>query len=184
MSNRFRKTTNPELLHVATLGKTVGLKGELKLHLQTDFPEQFKTGSRFSLENGKEIVLVKYNSERGLVQIEGINTPEDAKALTNARLFTTKEATREMCNLTDGEFFWFDVIGLKVIENGMELGVVEEIERIGSQDYLLVKTAESLTAKGYVQNFLIPYIDHFIIQTDTDSRLITVNGGLDLLEAS
>lgn len=184
MSNRFRKTTNPDLLQVATLGKTVGLKGEMKLHLQTDFPEQFKVGSRFSLENGKEIVILKYNAERELVSIEGINNPEDARALTNAQLFTTKEATREMCNLDEGEYFWFDVIGLKVIENEIHLGTVQAIERIGAQDYLLIKTQEDWTKKGLPQTFLIPYIDHFVIETDTKNHIIRVQGGMDILEAS
>lgn len=184
MSNRFRKTINPELLHVATLGRTVGLKGEMKLHLQTDFPEQFKSGSRFSLENGKEIVILRYNPERELVSIEGISTPEDAKILTNARLFTTKEATRQMCNLSDGEFFWFDVIGLQVMENDTLLGTVQEIERIGVQDYLLIKTDDELVNKGMAVTFLIPYIDHFIVETDTENHLIMVRGGMDLLEAS
>ena len=34
-------------LLVATIGKVVGLEGDLKLHLETDFIEQFSKGENF-----------------------------------------------------------------------------------------------------------------------------------------
>ncbi len=184
MSNRFRNSAPADLLHVATLGRTVGLRGDIKLNLFTDFPEQFIPNSTFILENGSEITLLSYNPERELVRLKGIDTPEAAKALTNAKLFTTFEATRERCNLGEGEFFWFDLLGANVVENGTVLGKVQEIERIGAQDYLLVATDGALVSKGMAATFLIPYIDHFIKSSDLATKVITVEGGLDLLEAS
>jgi len=184
MSNRFRNSLPADWLHVATLGRTVGLKGDMKLNLFTDFPEQFVPNATFMLENGTEVVLQSYHPERGLVRLKGIDSPESAKALTNAKLFTTYEATRERCNLGEGEFFWFDLIGLEVHEGDLTLGKVREIERIGVQDYLLVTTDEKLVSKGLSETFLIPYIDHFVIQCDAENKTIHVQGGLDLLEAS
>lgn len=184
MSNRFRNTVNPDLLHVATIGRTVGLKGDLNLNLHTDFPEQFKKGSTFELENGSTITLSSYNSERSLVRIVGYDSPESAKTLTNAKLFTTKEATRERCKLGAGEYFWFDLPGLSVDENGVVLGTLIEVERIGAQDYLLVKTDEALVKKGSAETFLIPYIDHFVQSIELETKTIRVSGGIDLLEAS
>ncbi|MDD5717066.1 MAG: ribosome maturation factor RimM [Sulfuricurvum sp.] len=184
MSNRFRNSSPENLLHVATLGRVVGLKGDMKLNLFTDFPEQFKANASFILENGNEIVLDTYNPERELVHLKGINSPESAKPLTNAKLFTTFEATRERCNLSEGEFFWFDLIGSDVVEEGSVLGKVQEIERIGPLDYLLVTTDPMLVSKGLPSTFLIPYIDRFVIASDVGTKMITVKGGLDLLEAS
>ncbi len=184
MSNRFRNQLSPDLLHVATLGRTVGLKGDMKLNLFTDFPEQFLAGSTFTLEDGSTLTLDEYNADRGTVRLKGITTPEAAKALTNAKLFTTKEATRERCGLEDGEYFWFDMIGLSVVEEGKPLGTVREIERIGAQDYLLVATERSLIDQGFSETFLIPYIDHYVIESDLDAKTIRVQGGFDLLEAS
>ncbi len=184
MSNRYRNTIPADWLHVATLGRTVGLKGDMKLNLSTDFPEQFVAGATFMLENGTVVTLQSYNPERDLVRLKGIETPEAARALTNARLFTTYEATRERCDLEEGEHFWFDMIGLSVQEEGTVLGIVREIERIGAQDYLLVATDEALVSRGLPATFLIPYIDHFIQQCDMGSKVIFVKGGRDLLEAS
>lgn len=184
MSNRFRNTLSSDWLHVATLGRTVGLKGDMKLNLHTDFPEQFSAGSTFTLENGTVVTFVSYSPEREIVRLKGYTTPEAAKALTNAKLFTTKEATRERCGLEEGEFFWFDLIGLSVAEGEMKLGSVQEIERIGAQDYLLVATDPALVARGLPATFLIPYIDHYVIECDTETKTVRVRGGLDILEAS
>lgn len=184
MSNRFRNSPPENLLHVASLGRVVGLKGDMKLNLFTDFPEQFKPNASFTLENGKEVIVSSYNSDRELVHLKGIDSPEAAKILTNSKLFTTFEATRERCNLGKEEFFWFDLIGSSVVEGDMLLGKVQEIERIGPLDYLLVSTDAALIAKELPATFLIPYIDRFILKSDMTSKVITVEGGLDLLEAS
>ncbi|MDD2265344.1 ribosome maturation factor RimM [Sulfuricurvum sp.] len=184
MSNRFRNSPPQDLLHVATLGRVVGLKGDMRLNLSTDFPEQFSANTTFLLENGKEVTLTSYNPDRELVHLKGIDTPEAAKALTNAKLFTTFEATRERCNLKEGEFFWFDLLGCRVVEDESVLGKVQEIERIGPLDYLLVATDPSFVSKGLPNTFLIPYIDRFVLNADAAAKVITVEGGLDLLEAS
>jgi 16S rRNA processing protein RimM len=184
MSNRFRNPPATDLLHVATLGRIVGLKGDMKLNLHTDFPEQFVKNATFTTDKGGEVKIQNYNPDRELVKLVGYDTPEAAKALTNTQLFTTSETTRERCNLSEGEFFWFDLIGLDVMEGDLSLGKVQEIERIGPLDYLLVTTAPALVAKGLAATFLIPYIDHFINNSDTESKVIHVTGGLDLLEAS
>ncbi|OHD83728.1 MAG: 16S rRNA processing protein RimM, partial [Sulfuricurvum sp. RIFCSPHIGHO2_12_FULL_44_8] len=151
----------------------------MKLNLSTDFPEQFSANASFILENGKEITLSSYNPDRELVHLKGIDSPEAAKALTNTKLFTTFEATRERCNLREGEFFWFDLLGSTVMEGEIVLGSVQEIERIGPLDYLLVTTDASFVSKGLPATFLIPYIDHFVLNADATAKIITVEGGLD-----
>ena len=181
MSNRSEKEP---LLHVATLGRTVGLKGDMKFHDKSDFPEQFVDGAEFILDKGRSVRLSHVNMERGTVRIEGCDTLEEAKRYTNAKLYTTYEATRKQCELEEGQFFWFDIVGCEVVEAGRELGRVKEIERIGAVDYLSVKTDEVLVAQGEAKNFLIPYQPPFIVGTDIDRKVIEVEGGLDLLRAS
>lgn len=184
MSNRFRNPQNPDLLHVATLGRTIGLKGDMNFNLHTDFPEQFAKGSTFELDSGITITLQSYNPDRDLVHIVGYDSPETAKTLTNSKLFTTQELTRERCRLEKNEFFWFDFPGLAVVDGETLLGWVVEIERIGAQDYLSVKTHDSLVQKGLPETFLIPYVDHYVASVDMETKKVVVSGGLDLLEAS
>ena len=180
MSKQFKE----QLLHIATIGKTVGIKGDMKFHIKCDFPEQFHNGAIFFTNLKKNITLDDVNLERGLVKISGVHTVEDAKKFTNAKLFTTREETRKNCHLDEGEFFWFDLEDCEVFEDGKLLGVVNEVERITINNYLNVKTSDELVASGFAKSFLIPFHEPFRVSVDIDKKIITVSGGMDILEAS
>ncbi len=177
------KTEKATRFQVAKLGKAVGIHGEMKFHLKTDFPEQFTPGLCFNTKRG-ELVIESYNPERDLIKFKGYNTAEDAKKLTNLDLFVTEEQTRESIKLDEGQHFWFDIVDSKVYEGDLLLGKVLEVERLGVTDYLKLATDESLVAKKMPNSFLIPYLDHFVLEVDTASKLIKVQGGFDILEAS
>jgi 16S rRNA processing protein RimM len=75
MSKQFKE----QLLHIATIGKTVGIKGDMKFHDKSDFPEQFFDGATFFTNLKQEITLEDVDLEKGLVKIKGITNPQDAK---------------------------------------------------------------------------------------------------------
>jgi len=168
---------------VAQFGRAVGLKGELKLNLHTDFPEQFKKGRVLNTQRGL-LEIQSYNSKRGLVKIVGIDTPEDAKKLTNAKIYSSEEETREYCTLSKGQYFWFDLIGCKILEDKENLGVVKDIVRMPTSDYFEIDTSKELQDNGFAKSFLLPYIPNFILAVDIDSKTIQVIGAKDILEAS
>ena len=170
-------------VEVAKLGRSVGLKGEMRLHLLSDFPEQFKKGAKFKIED-RELIVEYYNPKRGVIKFLGINTPEEAKKLTNKIITSTIEDTRKSCELKDGEYFWFDIIGCELMEDGKRLGVVTDIQRYPSSDYLLVKTDEELVKQKKAKTFLVPYIDKFIKDVNIDDKVIEVKEAIDILEAS
>ena len=178
------KQYNEQLLHIATIGKTVGIYGDMKFHDKSDFPEQFFDGATFFTNLKKDITLNDVNLERGIVKINGITTIEDAKKFTNAKLFTTREETRKNCHLDDGEYFWFDLEDCEVFEDGKLLGKVEDVERIGITTYLNMNTSDSLIEAGHSKKFLIPFIKPFHLNTNIDTKVITVSGAMDILEAS
>ncbi|WP_415396679.1 ribosome maturation factor RimM [Sulfurimonas sp. CS5] len=180
MSNQSKE----QRLHIATIGKTVGIKGDMKFHIHSDFPEQFQKNSTFSTNKNNTITLDDVNHERGLIKIAGINSIEDAKKFTNVKLYTTREETRKNCHLKEGEFFWFDIEDCEVYEDGKLLGVVNEVERITISNYLNVQTNDELVKIGFAKSFLIPFHKPFILNTDIDKKIITVSGAMDILEAS
>jgi 16S rRNA processing protein RimM len=180
MSKQYKEP----LLHIATIGKTVGIHGDMKFHIKCDFPEQFVDGASFFTNLKKDITLRDVNLDRGLIKIDGIHTIEDAKKFTNAKLFTTREETRKNCHLDEGEYFWFDLEDCEVYEDGKLLGVVNEVERIAITNYLNVKTDESLVQTGSAKMFLIPFQDPFKVSVDIEKKVIIVNGAMDILEAS
>ena len=173
-----------DLLHIATIGKTVGIKGDMKLHLYTDFPEQFKNNSSFFINPHERLTLANVNIDKGLIKIDGIFTPEDAKKFTNKKLYATMEETRKNCHLKKGEFFWFDLVGCKIIENDVLLGEVSDIDRINALNYLKIDTDEKLIKKGSAKTFLLPHNEPFTIDTNIENKTITTSGAMDILEAS
>ena len=180
MSKQFKE----QLLHIATIGKTVGIHGDMKFHVKCDFPEQFVDGATFFTNLKKDVTLDDVNLDRGIIKIKGIHTIEDAKKFTNAKLFTTRDETRKNCHLEEGEFFWFDIDDCEVFEDGKLLGVVNEVERIAITNYLSVKTDEKLVEAGKAKLFLIPFEEPFKVSVDIEKKIIIVNGGMDILEAS
>ena len=178
------KQYKEQLLHIATLGKTVGIKGDMKFHDKSDFPEQFKSGATFFTNLKKEITFDEVNLEKGLIRLKGVHTIEDAKRYTNAKLFTTREETRKNCHLEKGEHFWFDIEDCEVYEDGKLLGVVHEVERITISNYLNVTTSDELVEAGNAKKFFIPYFKPFVLSTDIEKKIITVSGAMDILEAS
>lgn len=173
------------LLHVATLGRSVGLKGDMKLHSTTDFSHQFKKNAIFLIDKDISVTLDSVDLKKGTVRITGYDTPEACKKLVNKKLFVTVKESREACALKENEFFWFDIIGCFVYESDVLLGKVHDIERIGSTDYLHIATDDILiNEEGAAKFFLVPYIDQFVLDAKPAEKKIWLQGAKDILEAS
>ncbi|HEG2580826.1 TPA: 16S rRNA processing protein RimM [Campylobacter lari] len=171
-----------DLIQVAKLGKSVGLKGYVKLHNLSDFYEQFKIGVKFFDINQKIYTIKAFDKTRSLVLFEGFESVETAKTLTNITLFQTIEATKETCKLKKDEYFYFDIIGCDVFENEQKLGVVEDILENGVGYLFCIKCDEKLQTK--VKNFYIPYVDKYIQKVDVENKKIFTQSALDILENS
>ncbi len=59
-----------EKFFIAQVGKTHGLRGDLKLHLHTDFPEQFKVGHDFDSSIGR-LEISRVNLKKGTIAFRG-----------------------------------------------------------------------------------------------------------------
>ena len=172
-----------ERIPVARIGKTVGLRGDLRLNLMTDFPEQFKKGAVFMSDRG-DLTVSAYNPDRGTVRFEGYDDVDAAKPLTNAYLYTTKEAGEKACHLGENEYFWYQIIGLEVFDGDKRLGRVKEIERLAGTDYLVVDTDAALVENGAAKSFLIPYIDRYVDRVDLETGRLFTKGAEAILDAS
>ena len=168
---------------VAQIGKTNGLYGDLKLHLHTDFPEQFKIGYSFETSSGM-LEISRINLKRGLIAFKGYDGIDYAKKLTNTRIYASLEETKERCELKKGEYFWFEIEGCSVIESGEVLGQVTEIQRMADVNYLFIETDSKLVEQGLAKSFLIPYIERYVINADIETKSITTVDAKELLEAS
>ena len=158
---------NDTLVLVAKLGRTVGVQGFVKLHNLSDFPEQFKCGASFFDKNLRVLKIKARNAQS--VLFEGFESLESAKTLVNLELFQSVEKSRTSCKLNEGEFFYFDIIGLEVFENGLLLGIVKDILPAGN-DLLLIKSDESLVKKGFASEFYLPYVDFYVKSVELGAK--------------
>lgn len=171
-------------IYVAKLGRTVGLNGQQKLIIDSDFPEQFKKNTKFITDKKQELTIETFNSKNNTVKFIGIDSIDDAKKLTNRELFASKEDTKKQCELNEKQYFWFDINNCKIIENGEILGIVKDIQRMPLGDYLEIKTSKELQEKKYSNIFLLPYIDEYIIKVNIEEKIIYVKKAKEILEAS
>ena len=168
---------------IAQIGRTIGLWGDLKFHLHTDFPEQFKVGKTYKSNRG-DLTIADINFTRGIIRFTGYESIDSAKKLTNTKLYANEAQTKENCDLKEGQHFWFDMIGCVVKQDDEVLGVIEDIQRMADTDYLAIKTADILVEAGMSKTFLIPYIDRYVIKADTDAKEVYTKDAKDILEAS
>ena len=172
-----------EQFFIAQVGRTVGLWGDLKFHLHTDFPEQFKVGTTYKSNRG-DLTISDINFKRGTVRFTGYESIDSAKKLTNTKLFANEIQTKENCDLKEGQHFWFDIIGCTVKQDNEILGVVEDIQRMADTDYLSVKTENTLVESGLSKYFLLPYIERYVLKADTEEKIVYTKDAKDILEAS
>jgi 16S rRNA processing protein RimM len=168
-------------IDVAKLGRSVGLNGELKIYILTDFPEQFTDGATFYVSDDK-LSIESYNANANTVKFKGINDVSSAKRLTNRVLSVSIEETRKHCILKKDEFFWFDIIGLDIIEDNTKLGRVKNILEYPPTHYLEISTDKHLLDKNVPKLFLFPYVkDRYIINVDLENNLINTKDVKELM---
>ena len=63
---------------IAQIGRTVGLWGDLKFHIHTDFPEQFKIGKTYNTDRG-DLTIADINAKRGTIRFQGYESVDTAK---------------------------------------------------------------------------------------------------------
>jgi 16S rRNA processing protein RimM len=173
----------PKRFFIAQLGKTHGLHGDLKLHIHTDFPEQFKAGYTFQSSSGL-LEIHEVNLKRGIISFKGYSGVDYAKKLTNTKIYASLEETRERCALKENEHFWFELEGCEVVEDGLLLGRVAEMQRLADVDYMFIETSQDLVEKGFSKTFLIPNIELYVLKKDIESKTIFTKDAKEILEAS
>lgn len=159
-----------DLIKVGILGKVVGLKGFIKIHNFSDFPEQFKKNASFFLKDGKELIIKEFNNKRFLAIFNGYEDIESAKDLTNKEIYQSIENTRKFCKLKENEFFYFDIIGLEIFEDNKLLGRVVDILDVGISSLLKIQTDKN--QKDLNKEFFIPYPHSTILKISLEDKKI------------
>jgi len=158
----------PVFLAVGKLGRPHGVRGEIFLHILTDFPDRLKDGITVFLgldHKPIEILSHRWHVNALLLSFADYNTPEAVATLTNQYVFVKAE---DRPPLPDGEYYHHQIIGLKVVdEQGQILGTLTQILETGANDVYVV-----LPPQG--AEILLPAIEDVILRVDLDLGQIVV----------
>ena len=131
---------------VGRLGRTRGVRGEIYVIPDTDFPKRFLNMRELHLKtrDGWEKVTVdsaRMVSGQPVLKLEGIETPEDAARFTNREIGVPED---EIAKLPEGSFWIHDLIGCQVIDNstGSVIGEITAVETYPANDVYMIRTPE------------------------------------------
>ena len=157
--------------------KPHGLKGELYISLDTDYPEDYREmESVFLLQNGKLVPFfierIQVKHKEALLKFEDV---DDKEAALDLRGTTLHLPLTDLPELSGSQFYFHEISGFQIedTEKG-KLGVVKEVFEAGHQDLI------GMEYKG--KEVLIPINDDVILNVDRDNALIKVSLPEGLLE--
>ncbi|PPG21656.1 ribosome maturation factor RimM [Rathayibacter toxicus] len=169
-------------LRVARLTKAHGLKGALKLELYTDDPDKrFTPGATFTLQvprtsewHGKKLELVElrwYNSHP-VAFFAGVTDRSTAETLLKAILWIDEEVRTQPGE--DDSWYDYQLVGLTVVRNGVEVGTVRRVDHLPAQDLLIVGTPAG--------EVMVPFVTEIVPSLDPVAGTVTVTPPIGLFE--
>jgi 16S rRNA processing protein RimM len=162
---------NPtQFFEIGKIVKSCGLRGRMKAVSYLE--------SNDKLQNLDELYIGQGEDEKGpfklkgfrsrgksfFLEIEGVGNLQSANAFVGCRVLIPADKLEE---LPEGEYYWRDMIGLKVVtEEGRFLGVIEAIFPTGSNDVYVCSGGE--------REVLLPGIADVIRKIDIDRGMMVV----------
>lgn len=169
----FRRSV-PEYLQIARMLAPFGIKGEVKVSIETEFPERFAQLHRVFVgpdHRPYEVESFRRHREFGLLKLADV----DRNAAEELRGFSVDILTSEAVPLNENEYYVYQVEGLRAVtEEGEDLGMVEEVLFTGSNDVYVVQ--------GPKGEILLPALKDVVLQIDVDAGRIVVRIPAGLLD--
>ncbi|RUS46395.1 ribosome maturation factor RimM [Cohnella sp. AR92] len=164
-----------QLLNVGKIVNTHGIRGEVKVWPQTDFPDvRFRNGSRLlvyppagTAGSPFEIEVVSSREQNNLfiVKLKGYDNINQIEKYKGWELKVTED---ERVELEEGEYYFRDIIGCEAVtEDGEKLGTITDILSPGANDVWVVKRP-----KG--KELMLPVIDEVVLDVDVPAKTVKV----------
>lgn len=153
-----------QYLECGIIINTHGVRGDVKLESLCDSPEVLASLERvFVLEGGKyREIEVKHASvfkQFVLATLEGIDDMDKAAAMKGTTLY----ASRDDFELSEGDYFIADLLGLPVIDNkdGKVYGKIKDVINRGASDIYVISTPTG--------ERMMPVVEEFVKRVDLES---------------
>lgn len=159
----------PVFVAVGFLRRPHGIHGEMLMDVLTDFPERMKPYRQLFLGDAHEPVTIekiRWADQAMLIKFEGLDTAEDTGRFRNTLVYVRAD---QLPPLPEGQYYHHQLLGLRVMnDQGLFLGVLEQILETGANDVYLVRTPEE-------KELLLPAIEEVILSVNLDSGEMIVH---------
>lgn len=165
-------------IHMGTLARPHGIKGEIRVDWYADSPELLK--KPFFLQAGggpprpASCAAVRFHKGRPLVLLEGVRDRTAAEGLRGVRILVRRA---DLPDLDEDEVYLHDILGLDVLEDatGRRLGVLEHVEFPNGQEVWSIRTDDD-------REILFPAVEEFIADFDLEAGFVRIAPPPGLLE--
>ena len=159
-----------ELLEIGKIVKSHGLKGRVKVASYLDMEEALQSTDEVFVGRGKQrterfkLRNIRVEQNWFFLDLEGVDNIDAAQALVGSPVMIPSDKLKE---LSEGEYYWRDIIGLEVVtEDGHLLGRIERIFPTGGNDVYVCTGGE--------REILLPAIYDVIRKIDTEKKVMVV----------
>ena len=159
-----------EYLLVGKIVDTFSLDGSVKIISSSTNKEiRYSKGNILYIFIDNEYSPFKVEAYRKLsnydvVRFDNINNIEQATLFKGKEIF----AIKDIKDLNEGYYFYSDLVGCSIINEGKEIGTVIKVEEFPAQITLRAKTN-----KG--KEFFVPFVKAFINNVDIKNKQIDIN---------
>lgn len=176
---RQKAPTLPAGILVGWIRRPHGIRGEVRVEVESDNPERFEPGAELTLRlpNGAcrrvKIVTSRFDKDSLLLHFEGIGDRDAVEGWRNARLEIEESA---LPDLPAGEIYVFELVGCDCFDREAgHLGKVSEVIEDGGGLMMLVEKDGRVLP--------IPYVKALVPEVDVVARRIGVDLPDGLIEA-
>jgi 16S rRNA processing protein RimM len=163
---------------VGRIARPHGLRGQVIVNLETDFPEErFYSGAELFVARGETaapltIASVRFHQGRPIIAVAGIESIEAAEDLVGLELRVPAD---RLMPLPAGTFYHHDLVGCRVETTaGKEVGIVTAVEGTASVTRLVITSGD--------EEILIPLASEICTVIDAEGKRIVVDPPAGLLE--
>jgi 16S rRNA processing protein RimM len=157
-----------QCFQIGRIAKVHGLRGEVNVVLDVDYPEDYEGLEHLFLEQKGRLVpfflehFVLQPGGKALVKFEDLNSLEQVESLVGLEIFLPLS---ELPQLEDDQYYFHELIGFEVVDENLGLiGPVEIIYDLETQDLL------GVTHQG--KEVLIPIQDGIIQKVDKAAKKV------------
>jgi len=168
-----------DLIAIARVVKTRGIRGEVAADLLTDFPERFEgleTLVAISPDGSRRSLAIEeywFHGNRVVLKFPGYDSIDAAKELVGLELAVPAE---ERIELPKDQFYEWELVGCRVETTDEKIvGHVKGIMRTGGVEILVVSDDTG-------REFLVPMASDICVKVDVEQKFIQIDPPEGLLE--